>query len=83
MIPTLLRYSDLKERGIVENWQTLSNWIEREGFPPGRLIGPNTRAWTTDEVGDWLASRPAAPKPTPLTANHVSRRRRKHSDEGE
>ena len=40
----LLRFSDLQVRGIVANWMTLRRWIEREGFPAGRKLGPNTRA---------------------------------------
>ena len=55
----LIRYYDLKARKIVRNRQTLANWIRREGFPPGRVVGPNTRAWTEDEVAEWLDSRPA------------------------
>ena len=57
---TLLRFSDLKARGLVSNWVTLRNWIEKQGFPPGQKIGPNTRAWTAESVEAWLASRPAA-----------------------
>ena len=41
----LLRFADLKARGIVSNWVTLERWKRLYGFPPGRLIGPNTRAW--------------------------------------
>jgi Prophage CP4-57 regulatory protein (AlpA) len=59
MTPTLLRFTDLKARGIVNNWVTLGRWIKDEGFPPGRKIGPNTRAWTDEEVATWLESRPA------------------------
>lgn len=55
-----LRFSDLKARGIVNNWVTLGNWIEREGFPPGVKLGPNTRAWTVESVDGWLASRPVS-----------------------
>jgi hypothetical protein len=47
-------------RGIVRNRVTLQNWIEKSGFPPGRMIGPNSRAWPEDEVIAWLASRPSA-----------------------
>jgi hypothetical protein len=54
----LLRFSHLKARGIVGNRMTLSRWIETEGFPPGVLLGPNTRVWVEDEVDAWLASRP-------------------------
>jgi predicted DNA-binding transcriptional regulator AlpA len=64
MTPTLLRYSDLKARGIVRNWVTLLRWIAHEDFPPGKMLGPNTRAWTDAEVAAWLESRP-----TPRNAN--------------
>ena len=60
---TLLRFADLKSRGIVRNWATLKNWIEREGFPVGRKLGPNTRAWTDQEVADWLNNRPTDKAP--------------------
>lgn len=39
----LLRFRDLQTRNIVKNWVTLQRWIEREGFPAGLLLGPNTR----------------------------------------
>jgi predicted DNA-binding transcriptional regulator AlpA len=60
-----LRYCDLVDRGIVKNRVTLRNWIRDRGFPCGVLAGPNTRQWSEDEVDDWLATRPTAPKPTP------------------
>jgi hypothetical protein len=60
-----LRFRDLKARGIVNNWPTLTNRIKKYGFPPGRLIGPNARAWTEQEVEAWIAGRPTGPKPTP------------------
>jgi len=65
MIPVQLRFSDLKARGIVTNWVTLRNWIEKEGFPPGRLAGPNTRLWNEPDVAAWLESRSSATKPAP------------------
>ena len=58
--PTFLKFEDLKARRIVENWQTLHNWVAREGFPPGRKLGPNTRVWTEAEISEWLNSRPLA-----------------------
>ena len=57
--PILLRFADLKARGIVQNWPTLLRWIACENFPPGNKLGPNTRAWTDAEVAAWLESRPA------------------------
>ena len=56
----LLRFSDLKERGIVTNWVTLQRWVRECDFPPGRMLGANSRAWTEQEVEDWIASRPSA-----------------------
>jgi predicted DNA-binding transcriptional regulator AlpA len=55
---SLLRFRDLKSRGIVSNHVTLKRWIEHEGFPPGLMLGPNTRAWRESEVEAWLDSRP-------------------------
>ena len=57
-----LRYRDLEARGIVRNRQTLKNWIEKEGFPPGELTGPNTRTFDEKKVEAWLESRPTKPK---------------------
>jgi predicted DNA-binding transcriptional regulator AlpA len=58
MIPTFVRFKDLRERGIVPNWPTLRRWVEECDFPPGRLLGPNSRVWTKDEIEAWLESRP-------------------------
>jgi predicted DNA-binding transcriptional regulator AlpA len=55
-----LRFRDLKARGVISNWMTLKRWIEKEGFPPGVKLGPNSRAWTETEVNEWLAGRPKA-----------------------
>ena len=54
-----LRFSDLQAMGIVNCWPTLSRWIARQGFPPGKYLGPNTRVWTVEEVEAWIASRPS------------------------
>ena len=54
----LLRFRDLKRIGLVRNWPTLKRRIESQGFPPGRLLGPNTRVWTEGEVELWFAGRP-------------------------
>ena len=65
MLKTQLRFCDLKARGIVTNWVTLRNWIVNEGFPSGRMAGPNTRLWEESAVVAWLDSRPTEPKPAP------------------
>jgi predicted DNA-binding transcriptional regulator AlpA len=64
-MPTkLVRFSDLEARGIITSWPMLKRRIERDNFPRGRMIGPNSRAWTEQEVEAWIASRPAAgPEP--------------------
>jgi predicted DNA-binding transcriptional regulator AlpA len=74
---TFLRFRDLKARGIVNNRVTLTNRINKLGFPPGRLIGANTRAWTEAEVEAWLANRPTEPKPAPAALKHHQGRPRK------
>jgi predicted DNA-binding transcriptional regulator AlpA len=52
-----LRFRDLQKMGVVANRVTLGRWIESNGFPPGVLLGPNSRAWPEEEVLAWLASR--------------------------
>ena len=58
MAAVLVRFRDLKDRNIVRNHPTLTRWIKLHGFPPGRLIGPNTRVWLESEVEAWIMSRP-------------------------
>ena len=58
-----IRYRDLKQRGLVNSRATLKFWIERDSFPPGRMVGRNTRAWTEQEIDQWLQSRPTAGPP--------------------
>ena len=65
MLHPHLRFRDLKARGVVNNWVTLANWINNEGFPAGCLAGPNTRLWDESEVAAWLKARPTARKPIP------------------
>jgi predicted DNA-binding transcriptional regulator AlpA len=60
-----LDYSDLKERGVAPSRMTHKRMIDNEGFPPGRLISPNRRVWTEEEVEEWLVARPTARKPPP------------------
>ena len=60
MVGLLLRFRDLKDRGIVSNHVTLGRWIANEGFPRGFLLGPNTRVWRENEIEAWINSRPTA-----------------------
>jgi predicted DNA-binding transcriptional regulator AlpA len=59
----LLRYRDLVARGLFNSRMTMWRAIEQQGFPPGRLVTPNSRAWTEVEVDQWVASRPSGKKP--------------------
>jgi len=53
-----LRFKNLKREQIVDNHVTLKRWIDTEGFPPGIMLGPNTRAWRRSWIEQWLATRP-------------------------
>jgi predicted DNA-binding transcriptional regulator AlpA len=66
----LLRFDDLRERGIFSNRTTLYRWIKERGFPRGTLIGPNTRVWTEKEVEAWIAEqvRVSDTEPAPAAA---------------
>ncbi len=55
-----LKFSDLRERGIVPNRTTLARWQRNLGFPIGFLIGPNSRVFPEREVLAWLAKRARA-----------------------
>jgi hypothetical protein len=55
---SLIRFRDLKARGIVNNWPSLKNLVEKAGFPPGRMLSSNCRTWTEEEVDEWYRNRP-------------------------
>ena len=52
-----LRFSDLQERGLVQSWAQLRR-MEEYGFPPGKMLSPNVRIWSEDEIETYLASCP-------------------------
>ena len=56
----LLRFSDLRERGIVKNRAQLKEMVEKYGFSAGFMLGPNSRAWFEDEVYAYLEALPSA-----------------------
>ena len=60
-----LRFRDLQSRGIVNSWPALRHRIDHAGFPPGRKLGSNTRAWTEQEIELWLATRSSEKKLAP------------------
>jgi hypothetical protein len=54
----LLRFDDLKARGIVGNHAQLARLIKDHGFPAGRWLSRNAHVWTPAEIDSWMASRP-------------------------
>ena len=60
-----VRYRHLEGAGIVRSWAALNDLIDYEGFPPGILMGRNTRAFDLRLVQAWLASRPVDRKVIP------------------
>jgi hypothetical protein len=54
----LLRFADLQARGIVNSWPQLKRLQQLHGFPLGRMLSPNIRAWTEEEIDAYFASRP-------------------------
>jgi predicted DNA-binding transcriptional regulator AlpA len=60
-LPKFIRYKDLEAMGLMQNRAQLGRLIDGpEAFPPGRLIGANSRVWTLAEVEAWIATRPTA-----------------------
>ena len=57
-LTTYVRFKDLVAANIVQNWPTLRRLIREQGFPPGKMLSPNTRVFSVVEVEAWLASRP-------------------------
>jgi hypothetical protein len=54
----LLRFRDLKARGVVKNWPQLKRLQQLYGFPLGKMLSPNIRVWTEAEIDAWIESRP-------------------------
>ena len=57
------RFSDIKASGLAPNWPTLRRWQAKLGFPPGTLMGENSRVWTGKELNEYVRSRPVGPAP--------------------
>jgi hypothetical protein len=54
----LLRFRDLKARGVVDSWAQLRRLIDHCEFPTGKLLSPNCRTWDEQEIDAWYAARP-------------------------
>jgi predicted DNA-binding transcriptional regulator AlpA len=65
LVPKILRQRDLETLNISKS-DTQTKYLQREhSFPLGRLLSPNIRGWTEQEVADWLAARPVDFKAMP------------------
>ena len=51
-LPQVIRFRDLRDAGVVRNKVTLARWQNDPNiaFPRGRLLGPNTRVWSSEEI---------------------------------
>jgi hypothetical protein len=74
-----LRYNDLRALNVVTSWTQLKRLVELHGFPTGRMLSPNVRAWTEDEINAYCGSRPVE-GPEPRGAAKQRRDRRKAAD---
>ena len=52
-----IRLVELFKRGPVKNHPTYKRWVRDLGFPPGFMLGPNTRVIFEDEIEAWEAER--------------------------
>jgi hypothetical protein len=76
----LLRFADLKKRGLVNSWPQLKRLQTLHGFPVGIMLSANVRAWPEDQVDRWLADRPTKGPPP---RGGAGRRRKRMSDDAE
>jgi hypothetical protein len=74
-LPKFIRFRDLRDAGIADNYTTLARLVTEHAFPPGILISPNIRAWNLDEIERWLAARPSDRKPLPARSEAAERAR--------
>jgi hypothetical protein len=64
-LPRHVRFRHIRAAGIADSYTALDRLVRDHGFPAGRLISPNVRVWTVEEIDGWLAIRPTARKPSP------------------
>jgi hypothetical protein len=78
----LLRFADLRERGVVDSWAQLRRLVDHCGFPRGRMLSPNQRVWDEAELDEWFAARPVeGPEPRGAAKEKRDRaRKRAESD---
>jgi predicted DNA-binding transcriptional regulator AlpA len=56
----LLRFAELRARGIVSSWPQLRRLIDNHDFPAGFLLSAQVRVWDEATIDAWLAVRRAA-----------------------
>jgi predicted DNA-binding transcriptional regulator AlpA len=55
-----VRFRQLQQMGVVGDWPTLLDYIERLGFPPGYKLSHKVRIWDQQSVFDWIEARKVA-----------------------
>jgi predicted DNA-binding transcriptional regulator AlpA len=73
LLPTFVKFKDLRRAGIAASWPTLLRLIKQQGFPQGVWLGANSRAWEVSSILAWIKDRPTALKV-------VAPRRRQHQE---
>ena len=63
-LPNFIRFNDPKGVRHRQEPPQLENLKRNEGFPPGRLLSPNVRAWTEEEIHRVARIRARRPKQT-------------------
>jgi hypothetical protein len=79
-LPQLNRFADLKAKKYVDSREQLKNLQTYYGFPKGKLISPNIRVWTDEEIEAWFESRPTEVR-VPLRGAAAEQRRAKELGE--
>jgi hypothetical protein len=70
------RFHDLVAKGYVSNRMTLKRWRDAGRFPPPVVLGPNTKAWTDEQLAEVDARAKAGitkPNPAWLTSAEVDK----------
>ena len=70
-----LRFSHLQARNIVGSWAQLRRLQEKHGFPAGRMISPNIRIWSEEEIDAYIAACPVEGPPMRGSARQKYERR--------
>jgi hypothetical protein len=54
----IIRFADIKQRGIANSWTQVRRLQKLHNFPLGRMCGGHTRTWTEAEVDEWYFAQP-------------------------